>query len=148
MRISPPPPPPPLDSQLLNSQLTFYVRGDQSRRAQNAIIEFAISLKTQSFYYAFKCGPTVPHLDTHIYRQTDAQTDIHSYIHTVAIIPRLRDVPKAPVPIGHTPYPQAITGCPISRHEGWRCDVQAHDWSLCGDVIETDSSTLFSNKQL
>ena len=37
------------DSQLLNSQLTYYVhiRGDESRRAQNAIIEFAISLKTR-----------------------------------------------------------------------------------------------------
>ena len=48
----------PPDSQLLNSQLKYYVRGDESRRAQNAIIEFAISLKTQSFYYTFKCGPT------------------------------------------------------------------------------------------
>ena len=34
------------DSQLLNSQLTYYVCGDKSRRAQNAIIEFTISLKT------------------------------------------------------------------------------------------------------
>ena len=34
-------------SQLLNSQLTYYIRGDESRRAQNAIIEFAISLKTR-----------------------------------------------------------------------------------------------------
>ena len=42
-----------------DSQLMYYVHGDESRRAQNAIIEFAISLKTQSFYYAFKCGPTV-----------------------------------------------------------------------------------------
>ena len=33
--------------QLLNSQLTYYVRGDESRRAQNTIIEFAISLKTR-----------------------------------------------------------------------------------------------------
>ena len=47
------------DSQLLNSQLTYYVHGEESRWAQNAIIEFAISLKTQSFYYTFKCGPTV-----------------------------------------------------------------------------------------
>ena len=47
------------DSQLLNSQLAYYVRGDESRRAQNVIIEFAISLKTQSFHYAFKYGPTV-----------------------------------------------------------------------------------------
>ena len=51
----------PPDSQSLNSQLRYYVRGDESRRAQNAIIEFAISLKTQSFYYAFKCGPMVYH---------------------------------------------------------------------------------------
>ena len=35
------------DSQLLNSQLAYYIRGDESRRAQNAIIEFVISLKTQ-----------------------------------------------------------------------------------------------------
>ena len=35
------------DSQSLNSQLRYYVRGDESRRAQNAIIEFAISLKTR-----------------------------------------------------------------------------------------------------
>ena len=51
------------DSQLLNSLLTYYVRGDESRRAQNAIIEFAISLKTRKrnlfTYYAFKCGPAV-----------------------------------------------------------------------------------------
>ena len=42
-----------------DSQLAYYIHGDESRRAHNAIIEFAISLKTQSFYYAFKCGPTV-----------------------------------------------------------------------------------------
>ena len=51
-------------SQLLNSQLQYYVRGDESRRAQNVIIEFAISLKTRKrnlLYYAFKCGPTVSH---------------------------------------------------------------------------------------
>ena len=47
----------PPDSQLLETQLKYYVRGDESRRAQNAIIEFAILLKTQSVYYAFKCGP-------------------------------------------------------------------------------------------
>ena len=41
MRIFPP------DSQLFNSQLTYYVRGDESRQAQNAIIEFTISLKTR-----------------------------------------------------------------------------------------------------
>ena len=35
------------DSQLLNSQLAYYIHGDESRRAQNAIIEFAISLKTR-----------------------------------------------------------------------------------------------------
>ena len=34
----------PPNSQL-KSQLTYYVRGDESRRAQNAIIEFAVSLK-------------------------------------------------------------------------------------------------------
>ena len=33
------------DSQLLETQLQYYVRGDESRWAQNAIIEFAISLK-------------------------------------------------------------------------------------------------------
>ena len=51
----------------LETQLQYYIHGDESRRAQNTIIEFAISLKTQkrknaktqSFYYAFKCGPTV-----------------------------------------------------------------------------------------
>ena len=37
----------PPDLQLLNSQLTYYVRGGESRGAQNAIIEFAISLKTR-----------------------------------------------------------------------------------------------------
>ena len=35
------------DSQLLETQLQYYVRGDESRRAQNAIIQFAISLKVQ-----------------------------------------------------------------------------------------------------
>ena len=35
------------DSQLLETQSTYYVRGDESRRAQNAIIEFTISLKTR-----------------------------------------------------------------------------------------------------
>ena len=39
--------PPPPDSQLLETQSTYYVRGDESRRAQNAIIEFTISLKTR-----------------------------------------------------------------------------------------------------
>ena len=34
------------DLQLLNSQLKYYVRGDESRWAQNAIVQFAISLKT------------------------------------------------------------------------------------------------------
>ena len=44
--------------QLLETQLKYdYIRGDESRRAQNAIIEFA--KRMQSFYYAFKCGPTV-----------------------------------------------------------------------------------------
>ena len=50
------------DSQLLETQLkyTYIVRGDESRRAQNAIIEFTISLKSRKqYYYAFKCGPTV-----------------------------------------------------------------------------------------
>ena len=48
------------DSQLLSSQLTYYVGGDESRRAQNAIIEFAISLKTRKHNLStFKCGPTV-----------------------------------------------------------------------------------------
>ena len=37
----------------------YYVCGDESRQAQNAVIELAISFKTQTFYYAFKCGPTV-----------------------------------------------------------------------------------------
>ena len=35
------------DSQLLETQLKYYVHGDESRRAQNTIIEFAFSLKTQ-----------------------------------------------------------------------------------------------------
>ena len=35
----------PPHSQLLETQLKYYVRGDESRRAQNAIIEFTISLK-------------------------------------------------------------------------------------------------------
>ena len=59
------------DLQLLNSQLTYYVRGDESRRAQNAIIEFAISLKTRKrnlFCYAFKCGPTVSTLNAILYQ--------------------------------------------------------------------------------
>ena len=34
------------DSQLLEMQLKHYIRGDESRRAQNAVIEFAITLKT------------------------------------------------------------------------------------------------------
>ena len=35
----------PPDFQLLETQSTYYVRGDKSRQAQNAIIEFTISLK-------------------------------------------------------------------------------------------------------
>ena len=35
------------NSKLLETQLKYYVRGDESRWAQNAIIEFAISLKTR-----------------------------------------------------------------------------------------------------
>ena len=35
------------DLKLLNLQLKYYVRGDESRRAQNTIVEFAISLKTR-----------------------------------------------------------------------------------------------------
>ena len=52
MRISPP------QFAIIRTQLKYYVCGDESRRAQNAIIEFA-NAKKQSFYYAFKCGPTV-----------------------------------------------------------------------------------------
>ena len=47
---------------IIRTQLKYYIRGDESRRAQNAIIEFTISLITRKcnlFYYAFKCGPTV-----------------------------------------------------------------------------------------
>ena len=35
----------PPDLQLLNSQLQYYVRGDESSQAQNTIIELTISLK-------------------------------------------------------------------------------------------------------
>ena len=50
----------------IRTQLKYYihVRGDESRWAQNTIIELAISLKTRKrnlFYYTFKCGPTVFH---------------------------------------------------------------------------------------
>ena len=37
----------PPDLQLLNSQLQYYVRGDESSQAQNTIIELTISLKTR-----------------------------------------------------------------------------------------------------
>ena len=45
------------DLQLLETQSKYYLRGDASRRDQNAIIEFAISLKMR------KCNLFTTHLN-------------------------------------------------------------------------------------
>ena len=59
------------DSQLLETQLKYYVCGDESRRAQNTIVEFAISLKnaqTQSFTTYLNVGLQyhLLHINQHI----------------------------------------------------------------------------------